>query len=139
MSYTDAFIQVAPDCPATTGEIPATKGEKQTVAVIQYELLSRHPYRFTQEELYFEVHVRRQGIAPAEVARRRAAIWQELFGKPQACLRTSPLPKRYGWGVHYDQAGRIAIWAVDSPEYARFTRRKNGSPKLYFAMRSKRA
>lgn len=137
MPYTDTFVQVSPDCPATTGEIPVSRGGKKSVAAIQYELLSRHPYRFTQKDLYFEVHVRHKGIAPAEASRNRKAIWDELFRKPQACLRTSPLPKRYGWGIHYDQAGRIALWAVDSKEYARFTHTKADVPKLLFAMRSK--
>ncbi len=138
MCYTNTFIQVAPDCPATTGEVPVARGEAQSVPAIQYDLLSRHPYRFIQDELIFEVHVRHKGIPKEEVPRRRSAIWKELFQKPHPCLRASMLPKRYGWGVHYDHKGRIALWAVDSKEYARFASGKSGGPQLLFAMRNKR-
>jgi hypothetical protein len=137
--YTDTFIQVAPDCAATAGLVPPSRGGAKTVPLIEHELLSASPYKFTQHELIFETHVRRQGISPAEAGRRRAAIWEELFRKPHPCLRASMLPKKYGWGVHYDDQGRIAIFAVNSPEYARFTQAKSGGPKLLFAMRSKRA
>jgi len=138
MCYTNTFIMVAPDCPATTGEVPVARGETKSVPVIQYELLSQHPYRFTQDELIFEVHVRHKGIPKAEATRRRVAIWKELSGKPHPCLRASMLPKRYGWGVHYDHKGRIALWAMDSTEYAQFTRAKPDGPKLLLAMRNKR-
>jgi hypothetical protein len=33
-------------------------------------------------------------------------------------MRSSDLGKRYGWGVHADENGRIALYAVDSTEYA---------------------
>lgn len=136
--YQDTFIQIAPDCPATTGVVPVARGETKSIAVIEYELLSRHPYKFTQDELIFEVHIRHKGIPKTEISRRRDAIWKTLFQKPHPCLRASMLPKKYGWGVHYDREGRIAIWAVDSREYAQFTQSKPGGPKLLFAMRNKR-
>jgi hypothetical protein len=138
MSYTNTFIQVAPDCPATTGEIPPKRGEKESVAVLHYEFLSRFPYRYTERELYFEVHLRRNGIDPENALRQREKLWKELFARPQACLRASPLPKRYGWGVHYDSEGRIAIYALDSQEYKEFTILKTPTVKLLFAMRGKR-
>ncbi len=138
MCYTNSFIQVAPDCPATTGEIPVARGETKSVPVIQYELLSQHPYRFTQDELIFEVHVRHKRIPKSEVSRRRDELWKELFQKPHPCLRASMLPKRYGWGVHYDHKGRIALVATDSQEYAQFADGKCGGPKLLLAMRNKR-
>jgi hypothetical protein len=52
-------------------------------------------------------------------------------------MRASPLTKQYGWGAHYDEKGRIAIYAVESKEYRRFVKDKN--IKKYSAMRSKRA
>ncbi len=137
--YTDTFIRVAPDCAATTGLVPPTRGGVKTIPLIEYELLSARPYKLTQHELIFETHVRHKRISPAEVKRRRAAIWEELFRKPHPCMRASMLPKKYGWGVHYDHQGRIAIYAVDSAEYARFTQAKSGGPKLLFAMRCQRA
>ena len=54
-------------------------------------------------------------------------------------MRASPLPKRYGWGVHYDHEGRIAIHAVESATYEHLVHGGEGGPKLLKAMRSKRA
>jgi hypothetical protein len=33
-------------------------------------------------------------------------------------LHVSPLAKRYGWGIHNNAEGKIALIAVESPEYA---------------------
>jgi outer membrane PBP1 activator LpoA protein len=32
-------------------------------------------------------------------------------------MRSSPLVKKYGWGVHSDEGGRIAIYALGTDEY----------------------
>jgi Family of unknown function (DUF6157) len=63
----------------------------------------------------------------------------KLFAKPQACMRTSPLPKRYGWGVHYDGCGRLALYAMESEEYQHFAEGKSSGVKVVTALRSKRA
>jgi hypothetical protein len=107
MSYQDTFILVAPDCPATTGQIPVARGGAKTVPMIQYELLAGQPYRLTQDELCFRVHILHKGMDKTKSTRGREEIWKELFGKPQPCLRVSMLAKRYGWGIHYDAEGRI--------------------------------
>ena len=139
MSYTNTFILVAPDCPVSSGIVPVRRGATETIPVIEYELLSKNPYKFTQDELIFQTHIRRHGISPTEASRQRAAIWTELFRKPHPCMRASALPKKYGWGVHHDEAGKIAIYAMDSKEYAKFMQASSASPKLIFAVRSKRA
>lgn len=61
----------------------------------------------------------------------------EFFARPQACLRASPLPKTYGWGLHFDATGRVALYAVESPEYKRFI--EDESISHLKAMRSRRA
>jgi hypothetical protein len=77
---------------------------------------------------------------PAPEAKlRRKELWEQLFSKPQACLRASPLPKSHGWGVHFDAKGRVAIHAVDSPEYAKLAKGGENGPVLVSAMRSKKA
>ena len=48
-----------------------------------------------------------------------------FFANPQACLCTSPLVKTYGWGLHHDAQSRVAAYAVDSPEYRAFAKRKD--------------
>lgn len=44
---------------------------------------------------------------------------EEFFGKGQPCFRSSTLVKRYGWGVHSDATGRVALVAMESDEYRR--------------------
>ncbi|HKB39826.1 MAG TPA: DUF6157 family protein [Gemmataceae bacterium] len=138
-TITDTFVLVAPDCPVTAAVVPAARGTKTPVHVIQYELLTARPYRFTLEDLIFETHVRRAGVSKAEAQRRAAEIRAELFARPHACMRASALPKKYGWGVHYDGEGRLALYAMESAEYRRFAAGRVLGVKVVAAMRSKRA
>ena len=48
----------------------------------------------------------------------------KFFSKGQPCFRASPLTKRYGWGVHYDKDGKMAIYGADSAEYEKFSKDK---------------
>jgi hypothetical protein len=49
MNYFETFIQVAPDCPVKAAVVPAAiKGEKKSIAVLEFEMLSRKPYFYTQ-------------------------------------------------------------------------------------------
>lgn len=137
-AITNKFVTVAPDCPVTTAVVPPAKATGPTVAVIQYELLTAMPYALTLEDLIFETHVRRAGIPKAEAKVRAVAIRAELFARPHPCTRASPLPKRYGWGVHHDAKGRIALVAVGSEEYRRFAAGKVKGVDVVAAMRGKR-
>lgn len=135
MSYTNTFILVAPDSARTEAAVPPMTAKGKTVARIQHELLSAFPGAFTEKELYFRVHCERHGLAAGMPEDERKKEWLKLFAKPQACMRASPLPKSYGWGVHYDEAGRITLVAVESPEYRRLS---EGPLTRHFAMRSKK-
>ncbi|WP_422928668.1 DUF6157 family protein [Singulisphaera sp. PoT] len=137
MGYKDAFIQVATDCTATTGVVPPSRGGRKSVPVYQYELLAASPYQLTHADLLYEVHVRHKEIAEAELEERGDEIRAELLEKPHPCLRASALGKTYGWGVHYDEEGRIALYAVDSDEYRRFSR-PGEVATLVRAMRTRR-
>ena len=131
------FIEIAPDCSLKAAVIPVDKGTKRTIASIEYEILSAHPYQYTLEELKFAVEIRRKEISEDDLQAHRLAIWDAFFSRPHACMRASPLTKQYGWGAHYDENGKIAIYPVESKEYQRFVKDKN--IKKYPAMRSKRA
>ena len=134
-NYYNTFITVAPDSTAAAGTAPAMRGSAPTVPLIQYELLANEPYTMTQEELYYRVHLKHKGISDEEAEAAGTRIFDELFAKPQACMRASALPKKYGWGVHFDDQGRIALYGVETPEYTQFAA---GSDKLKVlpAMRS---
>jgi Family of unknown function (DUF6157) len=128
-NYTNTFIDVAADCKVQEGTIPPEKQEK-TVARMQYELIRDNPYQFTSDEVIFTIFAARQQIGPSELEARRA----EFFSKGQPCLRSSPLAKTYGWGVHYDHESKVAIYARESEEYQRL--KADPSLKQLSAMRS---
>ncbi len=107
--------------------------------MIQYVLLAAHPYQYNHEELLFEVYVHHKAIPQAELDARRDELWDALFQKNHPCLRASLLPKKYGWGAHYDHAGKIAIYAIESAAYQFFSQPAGDTPKQLMAMRNKRA
>ena len=104
-NYRNAFITVADGCPATTGEVPPSRDPK-SVAQIQYEMVIDHPYKYTSDDVIYISNGERRGIGR-----------DEFFAKGQACFRDSPLTKRYGWGVHSNADGKIALYPVNSDEY----------------------
>jgi hypothetical protein len=74
------------------------------------------------------------GVEARQAERKTAR--EQFFSRGQACLRASALGKKFGWGVHSDAQGRVAIFAVDSPEYRRLA--ADPGIKQVKAMRSKR-
>jgi hypothetical protein len=138
MSYANTFILASDDCPEPVSIAPPVRGERPSVAVLEYELLAKSPYRYTRDELLFIVHVTRLGITPTELKQRGREIRAELFSKPHACMRASPLPKRYGWGIHHDAHGRIGLIARPSAEYEALARGSDKNATVLKAMRNKR-
>src|SRR3954463_1479595 len=137
MSYRDTFILIAEDCPVRAGVVPTARSEAKTVPVLQYELLTQHPYGLTQDDLLFAVHTRHKAIPEAMLATEgEEAIRAAFFAKRHPCLRASALPKRYGCGAHYDAQGRIALYAMESDDYRRLSRGGEGAPALVRAMRN---
>ena len=100
--------------------MPPLKGDKKTVANLQFDMLYEHPYEYTSDDVLFSVYALRNEIKKSELKAARA----EFFSKGQPCMRTSPLTKRYGWGVHSDAEGRIAIYPCESAEYKKFSKDK---------------
>jgi hypothetical protein len=49
----------------------------------------------------------------------RAKERETFLAKGHPHLRVSPLAKRYGWGIHNDADGKVALVGVDSSEYQR--------------------
>lgn len=131
-NYINTFISVADDCPVHEATIPEHK-PAPSVAALQFTMISSAPYEHTSDDVIFAVHAMRQEIPRSE--------WKEarelFFSKGQACLRASPLTKRYGFGIHSDAHGRVALVSLGSSAYATFA----GDQRLkqVKAMRSKRA
>lgn len=119
MSYRNTLITVAGDCPATSATPPPLREEKPSAARLQYEMFHEHPYELTHDEVLFESKLRARRVPDEELSSNREELWQEFFGKDQACMRASDLGKRYGWGIHFDTDGRGALVAMESEEYQR--------------------
>lgn len=119
----DTLITVSADCPVGAGTVP---DKPETIAGLQYRLLSERPYALTSDDLLFEV----------QALRHPGASRDDFFAKPQACLRASPLVKRFGWGIHHDHHQRIALVGAESADYARLL--DEPGVKKAAGMRSKR-
>jgi hypothetical protein len=135
-NYYNSFITVAKDCPTERGLIPPEKKKGRTKPEIEYDLLSNRPYTYTQEELLFQTYVLHKEISEEELSARGDAIRAAFFQKPMPCLRASMLPKKYGWGLHFDAEGRIALVARESADYDGFANGEQGELRVIPAMRN---
>ena len=131
-NYVNAFIEIAEDCPTKSAEMPPVKGDAKTIANYQFEMLYDHPYKYTSDDVIFGVYSTRNDIKKTELKEARA----QFFSKGQPCMRTSPLTKRYGWGVHSNEDGKIALYACESLEYKKYA--KDKKLEVVKAMRSKK-
>jgi len=131
-NYYNTFIQIAEDCKFDHGEIPPLKGDKKTVANLQYEFLAKKPYSYTSDEVLFGVFAERKGFSKSEFEQEK----NKYFSKGQPCFRASPLTKSYGWGVHSNEEGKLAIYGAETEKYEQLSLDK--SIKQVKAMRNKR-
>lgn len=129
-NYTNTFIEVADDCPTDISDIPKPKGNNKTIAEMQFELVFKNPYKYTSDDIFFQVYADRNDLTKAEYNEAR----EHFFSKGQPCLRASPLTKRYGFGVHCDKDGKIAIFGRETKEYEQFV--SDTSIKKIKAMRT---
>ncbi len=130
-NYFDTFIEVADDTKTNCGVPPPSK-DKKTVAEIQYELIAKHPYRFTSDDLFFQVFADRNDLAKVDYKKER----EKFFSKGQPCFRASPLTKTYGFGIHSDSEGKVALFGMESAEYQRFL--EDNNIKKIKAMKSRK-
>lgn len=130
-NYFDTFIEVAEDTKVANGTIPPVK-DKPTVAEMQYRLISANPYKYTSDDILLMVYAQKNNIQKDALEQARA----DFFSKGQACLRASPLTKSYGFGIHSNSKGKIALYAMESEEYKNFLNDK--AVKKVKAMRSSR-
>lgn len=131
-NYFNTFIEVAPDCPVLEAEAPIAKNDKPTVASMQFDMVVNNPYKYTSDDIIFQVFADRKDITESE----REEARQQFFSKGQPCLRASPLTKRYGWGVHSNAEGKVAIYNMNTDEYEKFV--NDDSIAKVKAMKSKR-
>ena len=113
MNYYNTLIEIAEDSPATKAEVPKPKGGKKTKPVIEYEMIANHPYKYTEEDIAFETYAVLHNIPKSVWPKER----QTFLSKGHPHLRVSALAKRYGWGIHNNAEGKVALIAVNSLKY----------------------
>lgn len=123
---------MADDCPVTNAEIPKSKNENKTIAEMQFEMIFNNPYKYSSDDVIFGVFASRNDISDNELEEAKS----KFFSKGQPCMRSSALAKRYGWGVHSNSEGKIAIFAIESEEYKMF--QEDNNIQHTKAMRSQR-
>lgn len=130
-NYKNNFIAVSEDIPVEKSEIPAVKRNK-TLANIQYEMIAGKPYQYTSDEVLFECYTQKNDISESDKKSAR----ENFFSKGQPCLRSSALAKRYGFGFHFNDESKVAIYPMESAEYQNFLDDENVTQTK--AMRNKR-
>lgn len=114
-NYFDTFIEVAEDTKRDSGTKPPAK-ERKTVAEMQYDYIAAHPYQYTSDDVLFRVFADRKDLTKAEEKEAR----KEFFSKGQPCFRASPLTKMYGFGIHCNSEGNIALYGMETEAYQKF-------------------
>ncbi|MDG0809352.1 DUF6157 family protein [Cohnella rhizosphaerae] len=138
-NYYNTFIAVSDDCPVEYGAVPPDKAAGKTKPGIEYDMIAGEPYAHTQEEILYETYVRHKQLSPEERQAREAEMRAEFYGKPKACMRASMLPKKYGWGLHFNAEGKVALVPKESEDYGRFADGEVEGVKVLKAMRNKKA
>lgn len=132
-NYTNTFIQIADDCPVSEGQAPPVKEDSRTVASIQFDLIRKNPYKYTSDDIVFGTYAEKKDLTTDELEAERI----QFFSKGQPCLRASPLTKKYGWGLHHDKNGKVALYGVETAAYKQLS--VDPALQLVKAMRSKKA
>lgn len=131
-NYANTFISIADDSTATRGVPPPEREDNPSVASRTWRLIAERPYELTSDDVIFTVWAERQGIPEGD----RDAARAEFFAKGRPCLRASDLGKKYGWGIHHDREGRVAVYGRETEAYGAFT--EGGDLTVLKAMRSSR-
>lgn len=132
VNYYDTLIAIADDSPVQEPVMPPRNDAKPTIAAEQYRLLADRPYELTSEDVIFTVHADKNRIPTDE----RDTAREEFFQTSRACLRTSPLAKKFGWGLHSDAEGRLALVGAGTDRYRELV--EDPATKVVKAMRSSR-
>lgn len=134
-NYYSTFISAADDCPVDAGEDPPQRAGTTSAAQVHLAMARDEPYVHTQEQILFRTHLNAKGLAVAEHP-EGGERWEAFFAKGQPCLRASAAAKRYGWGFHFDEHGRVKAVPIGSDEYRRLA--ADGDLRQLQAMRSSR-
>ena len=104
----EVLILIATKCSMKRGTKPVSNREQPTIAMHQYDVLTEMPYQLDYDELKKEVHENRRGKTDL---------------KPDSYdMRRSELCKVWGWGIHQDKNGKLALVGCETKEYRRLVK-----------------
>lgn len=129
-NYFSTLIEVAEDCKLAAGTPPPESLEKPTIALLQFQKLAGASYEHTSDALLFTIWAERNNVTAVE----KEAARETFFSKGQPCMRASPLPKNWGWGIHFDGDGKMAMLGRETETYRRL--QENETVVKVKAMRS---
>lgn len=132
-NYYNTLITVAEDCKLQKAQVPPMKDGKKTIANQHFERITSTMENCTSDDVIFETYAARNEIHLSQWDEERTVF----FSKGQPCLRTSPLAKKYGWGIWSNNQGLIQLVAIESEAYQKLLEDKTIIKVK--AMRSSRA
>lgn len=100
------LILIAEDCPVSEGTEPKVKRKQDAVHILQYEELSSRPYTYSYPDFKRRIHVERRGKDPNSLKLNAYD------------MRRSLLPKQYGWGIHFDENGKVGLVGCETDRYS---------------------
>ncbi|MEJ7677003.1 MAG: DUF6157 family protein [Segetibacter sp.] len=74
-NYYNTFIEVAEDSLIEAAEIPPKKGTERTAANIQFEIISDNPYKYTSDDVLFQVFAEKNKVTGKELISEREKIF----------------------------------------------------------------
>ena len=104
MSQIEQLIMVSADSPHKKGTPPVSR-KPDAIVMIEYDELINNPYKYTYEGLKHQVHI---------VRRKKKAGELKLDSYR---LTRSQLLKEWGWGIHIDRNGKLALLGCETPKY----------------------
>lgn len=84
-------------------------------------MIAAASYQYTSDDIIFQVYAERRNLTPDEYPEARTVF----FSKGQACLRASPLTKTYGYGIHSNSEGKVALCGMETAIYRKFVADEN--------------
>lgn len=100
----EELILVAEDTQAIKAQEPPNSRIPKTIVRIAYEVLSEEDYKYSEAEYHYEVHVKRREKEDLKIHNYN--------------IKRSPLLQKYGWGIHRNTEGKLALVAMESERYS---------------------
>jgi hypothetical protein len=99
----NTLIMPSDDCDTPVAVVPAGKNKKNPIPVDWYQNLIKCPHKYTEREFRELVYFTIRGDMTNKI--------------DEYDSRRSLLCRKYGWGIHFDGSGRMALLGRESKEF----------------------